>query len=586
MEPDEIVALSSDVSLDPLINSQDGDTQSLQSLSLSAETSLREKLDAVCQLSGETIDCAKHLVKPLNQENNALLQHKVKVTVSRVTTSKSFESYGPRRTELMCHKRRHSYSDSTELPNYVSVVQTGDNKFSPSVLLGLHSSVVDQQLSRHSSYISTTSSGAATSNLASPFCGDTTHSHNLLQGNYSPTASLASCNIELPLQSSCTSDDSTADMFRYPDLSRSLPAPVLTADPRAKQGKNFGNSLTVIEKQNPIKSVVNRVIGMISRKLSDQQKSSSQSQSRSATHSPSGSCNINSDRLSDTKSLSDDVEIADEAVPEPVKPVSRTVMLPENEIPEDATIEKELPPVESESCNVQNVSSTEQPTSYKHPAARKHKSFPNAGDLMEDLSPQDRLRMLLNIRKNTEQQQSQEQLNSVPPLTSLGPATKKFENRKRSRSITWAIGSEPCHLDFGKLRRTSFHHQHTSKSESSDNVLPDDSYSNTGTPLNEMSISCVSHNTLVSLDSSSTLVPGSPTVSQPDLQDLTSSELFPESRNSNKPPCLPCQYHHSNSNSSGRSKVGRVVNSSVSPLDTLDQYIRCGGRLHHCTSTK
>jgi len=591
MEPDEIAALSSDVLLDPLINSQNGDTQSLQLLSLSADTSLREKLDAVCQLSVEAIDGAKPLVKPLNnQENTALLQHKVswpKVTIGRVTTSKSVESCGPRRSELRCHKRRHSYSDSTELPNYVSVVQTGDSKFSPSVRLGLHPSTVDQQLSRHSSYISTTSSGAATSNLASPFCGDTTHTHNLLQGNYSPTASLASCNIELPLQSSCTSDDSTADMFRYPDLSRSLPAPVSissTVDPKAKQGKNLVNSLTVIEKQNPIKAVVNRVIGMISRKSSDQQKSSNRSQSRSTTHSPSDSYNC--DGLSDTKSLSDDVEIADEAIPEPVDAISRTVMLPEEEIPENSTTDKEMSPVESESSSVQDVSSTEQSSKHhQHPTARKCKSFPNSGAMAEDLSPQDRLRMLLSVRKNTEQQ-SQEQLNSVPPLlNNLGPATMKSTNRKRSRSITWAIGCEPCHLDLGKLRRTSFHHQHTSKSESSDNALPDDSYNNTSTPLNEMSVSCMSRNTLVSLDSSSTLVPGSPTVSQPDLQDLTSSSLVSESHNDDKPPCLSCHYHH-NHNDGRNSKDGHVVNNSVSPLDTLDQYIRYSGRLHHCTSMK
>lgn len=50
MEPDEIAALSCDVSLDPLFNTQDSATQALQSFSLSADTSLKEKLDAVCQL--------------------------------------------------------------------------------------------------------------------------------------------------------------------------------------------------------------------------------------------------------------------------------------------------------------------------------------------------------------------------------------------------------------------------------------------------------------------------------------------------------------------------------------------------------
>ena len=582
MEPDEIAALSSDVSLDPLINSQDGDSQLLQSLSLSADTSLREKLNTISQLPMEATDGAKPLVKPpKNHENVTLSQHKVswpKVTVSRVSTSKSNELCGSRRPEHVGHKRRHSYSDSTELPNYVSVVQTGDGKFSPSVLLGLHPSTVDQQLSRHSSYISTASSGATTTNLASPFCGDTTHTHNPLHGNYSPTASVKSYNIDAPLQSSCTSDDSTADMFRYPDFSRSLPTPVSVNLSGSRQGKNLVTSMTVMEKQNPFKAAVNRFIGMISRRSSDQR----QSQSRSATHSPSSSCNYNYDELSDTRLLSDDVEIAVEALPnEPVEPVRRNLVLPEEETSEDSTVEKELSPsIESDSSSTNNASCTEQPINNHHPVARKCKSFPNAGDVAEDLSPQDRLRMLLSERKNTEQQQSQEQLNSVPPLlANLGPATKKYGNRKRSHSITWAIGGEPCRSDVGKLKRTL--HQHTSNSESSDNIVTDDSCSST--PLNEMSISCISHNTLVSLDSASTLVPGSPTVSQP---DLTLSESYPESRNNERPLCLSCQYHHNHGDSNGRNKDDHVVNKSVSPLYTLDQYIRCGGRLHHYTSIK
>ena len=212
----------------------------------------------------------------------------------------------------------------------------------------------------------------------------------------------------------------------------------------------------------------------------------------------------------------------------------------------------------------------------QHPVARKCKSFPDpAGDVAEDLSPQDRLRMLLSERKNTEQQ-SQEQLNSVPPLiANLGPAT----NRKQSHSITWVVGGEPCRSEVGKLKRKLHHHM--SNSKISDNVMTDESCSST--PLNEMSNSCISHNTLVSLDSASTLVPGSPTVSQPDLQDLT---LYPESRSNKRPLCLSCQYHHGHCNSSDRNKDDHDVNNSVSPLDTLDQYIRCGGRLHHYTSIK
>ena len=583
MEPDEIAALSSDVSLDPLINS---DSQLLQSLALSADTSLREKLNTISQLPMEATDGAKPLVKPPNNhENGTLSQHKAswpKVTVSRVSASKSNESYSSRKPELVGHKRRHSYSDSTELPNYVSVVQTGDTKFSPSVLLGLHPSTVDQQLSRHSSYISTTSSGATTTNLASPFCGDTTtHAHNPLHGNYSPTASVRSYNIDAPLQCSCTSDDSTADMFRYPDFSRSLPAPVSMNLSGSRQSKNLVNSMTVMEKQNPLKAAVNRLIGMISRRSSDQQKSSSQSQSRSTTHSPSGSYNYNYDELSDTKLLGDDVEIAVEALPnEPVEPVRRTLLVSsEEETSKESDVEKELSPSIESDSSTNNASGTEQSVNNHHPVARKCKSFPNAGDVVEDLSPQDRLRMLLSERKNTEQQQSQEQLNSVPPLlANLGPTAKKYANRKRSHSITWAIGGEPCRSDVGKLKRAL--HQHTSNSESSDNIVTDDLCSST--PLNEMSTSCISHNTLVSLDSASTLVPGSPTVSQPDLQDLTLSESYPESRNNKTPLCLSCQYHHRH----GRNKDDHVVNNSLSPLNTLDQYIRCGGRLHHYTSLK
>jgi len=135
-----------------------------------------------------------------------------------------------------------------------------------------------------------------------------------------------------------------------------------TVDHKAKQGKNLVNSLTAIEKQNPIKAVVNRVIGMISRKSSDQQKSSNRSQSRNATCSPSDSYNC--DGLSDTKSLSDDVEIADEAIPEPVDPVGRTIMLSEEEIPEDGNTDKEMSPVESGSSSVQGISSTKHSTNH------------------------------------------------------------------------------------------------------------------------------------------------------------------------------------------------------------------------------
>ena len=579
MEPDEIAALSSDVSLDPLIHSQDANSQLLKSLPLSADKSLREKLDTVSQLPVDATDGAKPLTKPLNnQVKNGV--HKVPwpaVTVSRVSTSRSSEMCSSRRSEHLGHKRRHSYSDSTELPNYVSVIQTGDTKFSPSVLLGLHPSTVDQHLSRHSSYISTASSGAATSNLASPFCSDTTHSHNhALHNNYSPTASLTSCNIEVPLQSSCTSEDLTADMFRYPDFSRSLPAPVSINANGNRQSKNMTGSVTVVERQNPLKAAVHKFFDMISRKSSDQQKSSSQSQSsRSATHSPSGSCNYNYDSISDTKSLSDDVELAVEALPN--NQDRTTTVSSEEESSKDSTEEKgPSSSVESES----SLNSAEQ-SSNPHPAAKKSKSFPNTGDIPEDISPQDRLRMLLSIRKNTEQ--SQEQLNSVPPLTDLDSAAKKCANRRRAHSVTFAIGGEPWRLDINKLKKRSLH-QHTSHSEGSDNVLTDDSCSTT--PMNEMSVSCVSHNTLVSQDSASTLVPGSPVVSQPDLQSLTLSGSFPEPRDTNKSLGLSCQYHHSHGNSGEKSKEDHVINNSASPLDALDQYIRCGGRLHHYISMK
>lgn len=579
MEPDEIAALSSDVSLDPLINSQSGDSHLLQTFSLSADTSLKEKLDTVCQLPVEATDGAKPLSKLLNnQEKNGAFQHKAlwpKVTVSKVSTSKSHESCGTRRSEHVGHKRRHSYADSTELPNYVSVVQTGDAKFSPSVLLGLHPSAVDQQMSRHSSCISNNSSGTATSNLASPFCGDTTHSHNPLHSNYSPTASLTSCNIDAPLQSSCTSDDSSADMFRYPDFSRSLPAAVSMNLGGNRPGKNLVTPVTVLEKQNPLKAAVNRFIGMISR------RSSNQSQSRSATHSPSSNSNYNYDGISDTKSLND-VEIATEALPtEPVGPVRRTLVLSEDDNScKDQTVEKELPSsVESEG-NINIVPTTEDSSSH-HPVTRKCKSFPNAGGMVDDLSPQDRLRMLLSVRKNADQQ---EHLNSVPPLLpNLSPAAKKLTNRRRANSITWALGGEVYRSDISKLKKRSLH-QHTSNSESSDNILTDDSCCST--PLNETSTSSISHNTLVSLDSASTLVPGSPTVSQPDVQELTLSESFPESHNNNRSLYLSCQYHHGHGNDSGQSKDNQVVNNNVSPLDTLDQYIRCGGKLHHYTLMK
>ena len=589
MEPDEIAALSSDVSLDPLKSSQDGDSQSLQSLSLSADTSLKQKLDTVCHLPMEATDGAnKPPVKAVkDHESDSLSQHKVqwpKVTVSRVNSCKSNELCSSRRTELVGHKRRHSYSDSTELPNYIPVVQTGDAKFSPSVLLGLHPPMADQQLSRHSSYISTASSGTTTTNLASPFCSDTTHPHNPVHSNYSPTASVTSYSMDAPLQSSYTSDDSAADMFRYPDFSRSLPSSVSVNLTAGKQGKNLVSSMTGIEKQNPLKAAVNRLFGIISRRSSDQQKSSSRSQSRSATQSPSGSCNYNDNELPNTKP--GNVEIAVEALQtEPVKhvePVRRTLLLTE-ETTKDSSIERELTPSMDSQDSTNNDSCTEQSVDHHHhhhhPVAKKSKSFPDDRQPAEEvLSPQDRLRMLLNERKSTEQQQSHEHLNSVPPLlTNLGPAAKKYANRKRSHSITWAIGGDSIRSDMGKLRRKF--HQHTSNSESSDNIITDDSCSST--PLNEMSTSCLSHNTLISQDSASTLVPGSPTASQPDLQDLTLSESYPESQK--RSPCLSCQYHHNNS---GKNKDNHVVDNSMSPLDTLDQYIRCGGRLHHYTSMK
>ena len=583
MEPDEIAALSSDVSLDPLKGSQDVDSQSLQSLSLSAETSLKQKLDTISHLPMEATDEAKAPIKAVkNHENDSLSQHKVqwpKVTVSRVSSSKSNELYGTRRTG---HKRRHSYSDSSELPNYIPMVQTGDTKFSPSVLLGLHPPIADQQLSRHSSYISTASSGTTTTSLASPFCSDTTHTHNPLH-NYSPTASVTSYSMDAPLQSSCTSEDSAADMFRYPDFSRSLPSSVSMNLTAGKPGKNLVSSMTVIEKQNPLKAAVNRLIGIISRRSSDQQKSSSQSQSRSATQSPSGSCNCNYDELSDDKLLNDEVEVAVEALQNEtvrsVEPVRRTLLLSE-ETTKDSSIDRELTPSIESQDSTNYDSCTEQPVDrHHHPVTKKSKSFPDAGEAAEEvLSPQDRLRMLLNERKSSEQPQSHEHLNSVPPLlTNLGPAAKKYANRKRSHSITWAIGGDSIRSDMGKPKRTF--HQHTSNSESSDNIMTDDSCSST--PLNDMSTRCISHNTLVSLDSASTLVPGSPTASQPDLQDLTLSESYPEPQKRSL--CLSCQYHHSNG---GKSKDSHVVHNSMSPLDTLDQYIRSGGRLHHYTSMK
>ena len=205
--------------------------------------------------------------------------------------------------------------------------------------------------------------------------------------------------------------------------------------------------------------------------------------------------------------------------------------------------------------------------------------IPNTGDLPEDITPQDRLRILLSVRKNTEQQQSQQQLNSVPPLANLDSAAKKGASRRRAQSVTWAIGGEPWRLDMSKLKKRSLH-QHISHSESSDNnVLTNNSCS--ATPLNEITISCISHNTLVSQDSASTLVPGSPVVSQPDFQTLTSSGLFPESRDTNRSFGLVCQYHHSHGNGGEMGKEDHVINNSASPLDTLDQYIKCGGRLHH-----
>ena len=584
MEPDEIAALSCDVSLDPLINANGdstGKSELLQALAVSADASLKEKLDAICQLPGEAYDGVKPLMRyPKSEQERSSFQHMYswpKRCVHKISASKSGEFSCKRKTEASGHRRRHSFTDVKEFPNFVPVVQNGDTKFSPAAFLGLYPTTNEQyQLSRHSSYISTTSSGAATSNLSSPFCTESSHSHNQLQVNYSPTASLASYNFDTTLQSSCTSDDSSADMFRYPDLSRSLPAPASLStnlDVRNRQAKNLVHSMGAIEKQNPLKAAMNKFIGMISGRSSDHQKSSRPT-SRSATHSPTGG------HSSSDVDSNDYVEIAVDALSgEP----SMTVLVPDAPSSKPHNVEKVTAPVVEPSNSVPNVqppTSSENPSGH-HVLSRKSKSFPSGDMSAEHLSPQDRLRMLLTLRKTSEQSQAQEsssvppqESNSVPPLlASLNPAVKKPVDRKRSRSITWAIGGS----DISRVKRETFHH-HSSNSECSDNTpVQEGSYSST--PLTDMSVSCMSHNTLVSLDSASTLMPCSPTVSH----DFTLSESFSDSRFMTRSPCLPYQYHRSDSKSD---KDVRTKRSPVSPIESLDQYIKSGGRLHHYAAMK
>jgi len=568
MEPDEIAALSCDVSLDPLINASESSGEKgelLQALAVSADANLKEKLDAICQLPGEAYDGVKPIMRhPQSEEEKTSFQHMYswpKRCVHKVNTSRSSGFSCTRKAEVSGHRRRHSFTNVKEFPNFVPVIQNGDTKFSPANFLGLYPSTNEQyQLSRHSSYISTTSSGAATSNLASPFCADANHSQNQSQPNYSPTASLASYNFDTALQSSCTSDDSSADMFRYPDLSRSLPAPASLStnlDVRNRQAKNLVSSMGAIEKQNPLKAAVNKFIGMISGRSADQQKSSRPT-SRSATHSPTGGQSSN-DTFTD-----DYVEIAvDTLSGEP----SVTLLVPE--APLSKPVKDNAPVVEPSNSvpNVQPPTSSENSSGH-HVLARKSKSFPSGDMSAEHLSPQDRLRMLLTLRKTSDQ--TQEELSSVPPLLASlnSTAVRKQVDRKRSRSITWAIGGS----DINKVK--TFHH-HSSRSECSDSP---GSYSST--PITEMSVSCTSHNTLVSLDSASTLIPCSPTVSN----DFALSESFSDSRLTMRSPCLPCQYHRSDSkNNNG---VHDRKRTPVSPIECLDQYIRSGGRLHHYTAMK
>jgi len=568
MEPDEIAALSCDVSLDPLINASEGSCgkgELLQALAVSADASLREKLDAICQLPGKTYNVVKPLVRhSQSEEEKTSFQHMYswpKRCVHKISSSKSGAFSCTRKTEVNGHRRRHSFTDAKEFPNFIPVMQNGDTKFSPATFLGLYPTTNEQyQLSRHSSYISTASSGAATSNLASPFCADANHSHNQLQPNYSPTASLASYNFDTALQSSCTSDDSSADMFRYPDLSRSLPTPASLStnlDVRNRQAKNLVSSMGAIEKQNPLKAAMNKFIGMISGRSSDQQKSSRPT-SRSATHSPTGG------QSSNDVDTNDYVEIAVDALSgEP----SVTLLVPE------AAPSKPAKDTATtvEPSNSETIIQPPENSSGHHVLTRKSKSFPSGEVSTEHLSPQDRLRMLLTLRKTSEQSQAQEESSKVPPLlASLNQtAVKKPVDRKRSRSITWAIGGS----DINRVKKETFHH-HSSNSECSDGVQ-DGSYGST--PLTEMSVSCMSHNTLVSVDSASTLLPCSPTVSH----DFALSESFSDSRLMTRSPCLPCQYHRSDSNN-----VHHPKRSPVSPIECLDQYIKSGGRLHHYTAMK
>lgn len=577
MEPDEIASLSCDVSLDPLINANQGvgKGELLQALAVSADASLREKLDAICQLPGSEACGVNPLVgHSQSVEERTSFQHMYswpKRYVHKVSTSKSGEFCCARKSvEVTGHKRRHSFTDAKEFPNFTPVVQcNGDAKFSPATFLGLYTSNEQRQLSRHSSCISTASSGAATSNLASPLCTEASQSNNQFQVNYSPTASLASYNFDTAVQSSCTSDDSSADMFRYPDLSRSLPAPASVStslDVRSRQAKNLVSSMGAIEKQNPLKAAMSKFIGIISGRSSDQQKSSRPT-SRSATHSPTnGQC-------SDDADYNDYVEIAVDALSgEPV-----SLVVPEVATSKPSNVEKDSTTVVEPSnslSSVQPASSGDNPTNHHHALARKSKSFPSGEIAGDHLSQKDRLRMLLSLRRKSENSLSQEQSNSVPPiLTSLTSAAKKPADRKRSRSITWAIGSS----EISKCKREIFHHR-SSNSECSDGTpVQEGLYGST--PVTEMSVSCVSHNTLVSLDSASTLMPCSPTVSD----DFALSESFSDSRLITRSPCLPYQYHHSDSRNATEVYSKR---SPVSPIECLDQYIKSGGRLHHYTAVK
>ena len=115
---------------------------------------------------------------------------------------------------------------------------------------------------------------------------------------------------------------------------------------------------------------MNKFFGIISRKSSDQQKSPSQSQSRSATHSPSDSCSYNYDGISDTKSLSDDIETAVEALP--VEPNRRATLSSKEETSKNNTVEKgPSSSMESES----SLNSATEQSGNPHPAAGSANHF-------------------------------------------------------------------------------------------------------------------------------------------------------------------------------------------------------------------